>query len=95
MWALCAGNSRVGHETVMIATAPAIIYLGADGHVQSARVPRDGTLYARDIKTLFPPDVQNEVFAYRLESDMRIHIDKRLADPRIPPLIVVSGTLAP
>jgi len=93
VWALCIGNSPISGPMAM--SAPAVVYLETDGNIQSVRVPRDGILGTQDVKTFFPPDVQGKVFAYRLSPDMEAHISKRLADPSVPPLVIVSGTPMP
>jgi len=93
VWVLCSGRSII-NDDIMAASAPAVIYFGTDGSIQRVRVPRDGTLYTQDIQSLFPSAVQKQIFIHK-SLDLDAHINKRFADPSIPPLIVVSGTPLP
>lgn len=58
VWAYC--QSVVNDSAV---SAPAVIHIGSDGHVQSVDMPRDGTYYGPDVRVLFPPDIQQRIFA--------------------------------
>jgi len=85
VWAYCSNGS-------MAMSAPAVIYLGTDGAVRDVRFPRDGTLGAQDSKVLFPLEIQEKIFTYQRNPDLKTHIRRRLADPSIAPLIIISGT---
>lgn len=88
VWAYCSNGS-------MAMSAPAVIYLGTDGAVRDVRFPRDGTLGAQDSKVLFPLEVQERIFTYQRNPDLETHIRRRLEDPSIAPLIMISGTPLP
>jgi hypothetical protein len=87
VWAYCSNGS-------MAMSAPAIIYLGTDGAVRDVRF-RDGTLGAQDSKVLFPLEIQEKIFTYQRNPDLKTHIRRRLADPSIAPLIIIFGTPLP
>ena len=91
LWVFC--RDLVGS----MASVPAIIYLKEDGEIERVVIPSDGVGYPVDVRALFPPDIQNRIFANEFSSRTdaaRKHISKRLGD-HSPPLIVLSGTPMP
>ena len=58
VWALCKVRGPVG--TAM--SVPAVIYLEENGVIEKVVIPRDGH-YGEDIIALFPPEIQNKIFA--------------------------------
>jgi hypothetical protein len=91
VWAFCQASGSI--PTGM--SAPAVIHLGSDGTVQNVEVPGDGSLYASDVRRLFPPYVREKIFARLIYVDRMIeHIYLRLEHPE-PPLIVLSATSVP
>lgn len=95
VWAKCAGPIG-SEETVGTVDIPAVIHLGRDGSVQAVDIPGSGTLYAPDIRKLFPPDVQDKIFNKQINlHQLGEHLNWRLDHPDEPPLIVLSATPAP
>lgn len=91
VWAFCQTTSSIPSAK----SAPAVVYLGSDGAVQSVETPGDGSFYAPDVHRLFPPDVQEKIFTRLVDVErMRVHIDLRIEHPE-PPLIVLSATSVP
>ena len=93
VWAVCLGNSPSSELLGM--SAPAAIHLSADGQIQTVAVPRDGTLYTQDVKTLFPRDLHERIFAHTLTPELEEHLQTRLANPDTPPWIVLTSTPVP
>jgi hypothetical protein len=58
-------------------------------------VPRDGAFYSQDVKTLFPVELHERIFAHALTPEIEQHLQRRLANPDTPPLIVLTGTPLP
>ncbi len=88
LWAICFREGSAG-------SAPAVVQLGTDDKVEKVTLPRDGAYYSQDVRMLFPPDVQQKVFALNFSQIDDAHVRARLKDPSLPPLIVVSGTPLP
>lgn len=84
------GQVNPGHPIIRI---PAVIYLNDDGSVADIDVPGGGTHYARDIRALFPANIQAIIFDGSLyETQLHQHLRWRLDHPDQPPLIVVDAT---
>jgi hypothetical protein len=91
VWAFCQAVGPIPSAM----SAPAVIYLGTDGAVQGVEIPGSGSLYASDVRRLFPSDAQEKIFAHLVDVNrMRRHIYFRLEHPE-PPLIVFSATSVP
>ncbi len=96
MWALCRGCS-----TGPAASAPAVIALDPNGDIQRVEVPGDGAAYSRDVRRLFPPDIQEKIFAFYRRPSLHValgskeYFDKRFSNPDLPPRVVVLGTPLP
>ena len=95
LWVKCmsislVGDSNSGHYSASI---PAVMRFDHDGMVLEVEVPGAGSLYAKDIRRLFPIDIQERIFNklinYQQYSD---HLEKRLLQTDIPPLIIVVAT---
>ena len=99
VWAVCMGTFLVGDINPIFPTAsvPAVIHLNEDGSVQSVEIPGAGSDYVRDIRRMFPPDVQEEFDRYHFgrAGEMSEHLEWRRTHPEEPPLIVLSATLTP
>jgi hypothetical protein len=103
VWALCtsiisSGTSPIsGTEIFSSSSIPAVIHLREDGSVQSVEIPGAGSYYARDIRLMFPPDVQEEFDRYHFgrAGEMSEHLEWRRTHPEEPPLIVLSVTPMP
>jgi hypothetical protein len=81
------------------ATVPAVIYLNDRHEILQVVIPGDGDQYPKDIRKLFPPDIQEMIFSGRgLKFDQETakkHLEMRLLDPTLPPLIAINGTILP
>ena len=67
VWALCEARSGT---TV---SAPAVVTLKGDV-ATSVKLPRDGGLYAQDVKTMFPASVQTRIF--KQEFDVKAALER-------------------
>lgn len=93
VWAYCSVSDGRG------ADFPTVVYLEADGSVQSVEVPSRGSTWESDIKKMFPKEVQEKFDTYTGYSlfDGRIkefkdHLNYREQHPEEPPLVVLSFT---
>jgi hypothetical protein len=69
-----------------------VIYLGKNGEIEKVAIPRDGDAYPVDIRALFPPDVQERIFANEFgASEAEKQIEERMLSGG-PPLIVKPET---
>ncbi len=57
-WALC--ELQVSPNSAV--SAPVAVHLDASGHYAQVQIPRDGSLYAPDIRQLFPTEAQTIIF---------------------------------
>ncbi len=74
---------------------PVVIYLAQNGEIDRTVIPRDGTYYNSDIRSLFPSSVWDQIFHFSLDGDQaEKHIDERMTSNG-PPLIALSGTPLP
>jgi len=88
LWAICqvAGDPN-GHA----ASLPVVITLSGDGMIDEVEIPRDGTLYGEDIRTMFPKKMQSIIFDQAVDvKGMWAHIQSRHANPE-PPLIALEN----
>lgn len=95
VWAICTGT--VGNNGLFPkGEEPALIQLGVNGSVQSVEIPGAGTHYGRDIRRLFPPDVQDKIFNHLIDyRQLSDHLEWRREHPKEPPLIVLLATPMP
>lgn len=95
VWAFCQSPPYVAELRPSIASMPAVIHFGNGGTVQNVEIPGSGTAYARDIREMFPPDVQEIIFRHSEDTAaMEAHINSRRENPN-PPSIVLSATPTP
>lgn len=91
VWALCqfkGVDSRAG-------SVPAVIYLEDNGKIARVVLPWDGTLYAPDVRNMFPPEIAAKVLAHEFDSSSaKKNIDVRRHSSALP-LIITSGTPLP
>jgi len=73
LWAVCESASGTA------VSAPAVVYLDAEGRVAAVAAPGDGTHYGQDVRRLFPPNVQKRIVAH--EYDARAAME-RIAERR-------------
>lgn len=90
VWAICASSPAGAKGSV-----PAVIILGDDGNIQEVKIPGDGMDYSRDIRKLFPPEIQGKVFDFHSHLATEESFEKRFTDRTLPPQIVISGTPLP
>jgi hypothetical protein len=70
---------------------PAVVIYD-QGEIQGVQIPGAGSLYARDIRELFPPEVQKTIFQDQIDYQaLSDHLLRRLDHPDEPPLVVPSG----
>ena len=95
LWAFCQSPPYSEDLPPSIASIPAVIHLGTDGSVQSVDIPGSGSAYARDVRQMFPTDIQSLIFSNSVDTiSMEAHIDLRRKNLG-PPLIVLSVTPMP
>jgi hypothetical protein len=91
VYALCKIRGPIGTA----GSVPAVIYLKENGEIENVIKPRDGYDYGKDIKALFPPDIQTRISNRETKGLISIeHLVQRLQQGG-PPLIVLSGTPQP
>jgi hypothetical protein len=91
VWALCKVREPIGTAGSM----PAVIYLSENGEIDEVVLPRDGENYPKDIREMFPLDIQDKIFAFEFDGpEAENHINERLLSNGLP-LIVISGSLIP
>jgi hypothetical protein len=91
VWAFCQFRD-VGSTA---GSVPAVIYLDDNGDITKVVIPRNGEDYAEDIRVLFPPDVQKEIFAFHLDaSKTKNYMNLRRTEETLP-LIVAPETPLP
>jgi len=97
VWAVCTSAFPVGNSGLFYnGEMPAVIHLGTDGAVQSVETPGAGAHYARDIRKMFPSDVQERIFSNLIDyRRLSGHLRWRREHPEEPPLIVLSATPIP
>ena len=61
LWAVCESASGTG------VSAPAVVQMGPDGHIVEVITPGDGEQYGRDVRRLFPPEVQDRIFDHSFD----------------------------
>jgi hypothetical protein len=92
LWAICqvAGDPE-GSAT----SAPVVVTLANYGGIERVDMPRDGTLYGEDIRSMFPKELQNIIFDQNVDVEgMWAHIQSRHTDPE-PPLIALANMPLP
>ena len=92
VWAFCQSPPYTAELPPSIASIPAVVHLGVDEAVRSVEIPGSGTAYARDIREMFPLDVQEIIFRHSVDTEkMEAHINSRRENPN-PPSIILSAT---
>ena len=66
LWAICQSAEGAG------CSAPAVVRVAQDEsgvwRIREIEMPRDGTLYGKDIRVLFPSDVQRQILAHDFDA---------------------------
>ena len=91
VWAECKVRESIGTA----GSGPALIKLGENGEIEKVVLPRDGEMYPKDIREMFPPGFQEKIFPSEFDGPKAMkHIDERTLSNG-PPLIELSGTPLP
>ena len=97
LWAVCMGINPIGttaegRDIFSSSSTPAVIHLGEDGAVQSVEIPGAGSDYARDVRRMFPSDVQEKFDQYHSgrAGELSEHLEQRREHPAEPPLVILS-----
>lgn len=89
VWALCQAGSGPGSTAVSV---PAVVWVRQDQSIQNVEIPGDGTNYAVSIRRLFPPAVQDKVFAHSFDVEAaEKHLKARWDDPTLAPVIYLRA----
>jgi hypothetical protein len=98
IWTICSTSAPLitdaSEDYYPTTSIPALIQLDDNGNVIEVKIPGN---YARDIRKLFPVDVQEIIFHHqRLDiKSLQEHLQTRRKDPDSPPLIVEAATNIP
>jgi hypothetical protein len=87
VWAHCAAFNPAPEITA--ASMPAVLRVSENNTAVGALIPRDGTLWPEDVRTLFPPAVQQQIFDRAFEPQLPAleqHARLRLIWPELPAL---------
>lgn len=96
VWTVCMSIFPVANELPLHSTMPVVIYISADGSIQTVEVPGGGTNYASDIREMFPTYAQEKYFDKLIHfQELTDHLNWRREHPQEPPLIVLSTTPTP
>lgn len=92
VWTVCMSIFSVGSAGLPYhIEMPAVIYIGANGTVQSVEIPRGGSHYASDIHRMFPKDAQEKYFGKLIHfQELTDHLRWRREHPEEPPLIIIG-----
>ena len=66
VWALCQAGPGPGTTA---ASVPAVLWERQDQFIQNVEIPGDGTNYGVSIRRLFPPTVQDKLFAHSFDME--------------------------
>jgi hypothetical protein len=92
VYAYCSG---IYSATPSAGSIPTVIHLRPDGSVQSAEIPGAGTDYGKDIRRMFPLDIQERIFSNLISfQGMTDRIRWRRGHPDEPPLIILNSLSA-
>lgn len=85
VWALCQAGPGPGATA---ASVPAVLWVRQDRSIQNVEIPGDGTNYGISIRKLFPPAVQDKVFAHSFDVEAaEKRLQARWEDPTLDPAI--------
>lgn len=89
VWALCQAGP--GPDSTA-ASVPAVVWVRQDQSIQNVEIPGDGTNYGVSIRRLFPPAVQDQVFAHSFDVEAaEKHLKARWDDPTLAPVIYLRA----
>ncbi|MBN2066216.1 MAG: hypothetical protein JW771_05355 [Candidatus Thermoplasmatota archaeon] len=100
LWAICSSTMPFGKfdekDLFPYYETPALILHTEEGNIEAVKIPGAGTYYARDIRAMFPVDVQERIFNRLIDTrSLSEHLDFRREHSEVPPLIVLEATLVP
>ncbi len=98
LYVLCKATVPLTDDSTTLPSAdmPAVIHLGENGEIQEVEIPGPGTLFAEDIRRMFPPEAQVRIFDDLINyQQMGDHLLWRLDHPQEPPLFVLNTTPQP
>lgn len=85
IWAFCQGGPELNATA---ASMPLVVRLASDGSVETIHYPQEGTDYTSNVKGLFPPAVQEKIFANEFDLFTAVnHLETRWNYPSMPPAI--------
>jgi hypothetical protein len=92
VWVLCKARDWPGTP----GSVPAVIHLAKDGEIKGVNLPRDGNYFPKDIRTMFPSEVQTKIFHRDFVHccTSEDHIKTRMITNG-PPMSVIMGTPLP
>jgi len=89
VWAVCQAAPGPGSTA---ASVPAVVWVRQDQSIQNVEIPGDGTNYAVSIWRLFPPAVQDKVFAHSFDVEAaEKHLKARWDDPTLAPIMYLRA----
>jgi hypothetical protein len=98
LWAVCTGTVTIGELSSHYPSAemPVLVHTEMGGAIRSMEIPGAGTLYAEDIRRMFPEYVQTRIFKDQIDySRLSDHLILRRVDLNEPPLIAIDATQMP
>lgn len=85
IWAFCQEGPELNATA---ASMPLVVRLASDGSVETIHYPQEGTDYTFNVKGLFPPAVQEKIFANEFDLYTAVsHLETRWNYPSMPPAI--------
>ena len=85
VWAPCQSAPK---SDARAASVPAVLEIGKEESIQAVNLPEDGTAYSVSVRRLFPPAVQERVFAHDFDiSAAEEHLAARWKNPALAPAI--------
>lgn len=85
VWALCQAGPGPGSTA---ASVPAVVWVRQDQSIQNVEISGNGTNYAVSIRKLFPPAVQDKIFAHSFDVEAaEKRLRARWSDPTLAPAI--------
>ena len=93
LYVLCRASTpvREGDSHLPGVSIPAVVVYDEQGSIGEVTIPGAGTLYAEDIRAMFPPRVQEMIFERQIDfRALSDHLALRREHPELPPLYVLG-----
>ncbi|NMC46378.1 MAG: WD40 repeat domain-containing protein [Chloroflexi bacterium] len=88
VWAFCQSGSM---PQASAASVPAVLHLREDQSVETVELPEDGNGYGVSVRRLFPPAVQEKIFAHGFDVDAaQAYLAKRWEEPALTSAIYIQ-----